>query len=202
MHLLREDSARALSKSTSESETAAISVSLRDQYDALGNDIKSLMQAWETGKAALAVDITRHERRVSRTLSGLSSFDPGQLSPALSPGGLMAVNENGLRLSRRGSPNSALRALNGESPLPLSPPATENGSVSAEEDEFFEAVAIPRQRSIVSRDQRIAKMREDREKQLVVREQKDASSSMMQELESVIKLRPARRSTTGRVTSL
>jgi len=201
MYLLREDSARALSKSTSEPEVASISVSLRDQYEALGTDLKALMQAWETGKAALATDIIRHERRVSRTLSGLSGcYDPS----APSPGGLTAVNEAGLRLSRRGSPNSALRALNGEPLLPLSPPATENGSVSAEDDEVFEAVAAAplRQRSTATRAQRVAKMREDREKQLLARDQKDASSSMMRELEAVIHLRPVRRNMNGRITSL
>lgn len=208
MYLLREESARALSKSSSDSEFSTISVSLRDQYDAIGSDLKSLMQAWETGKAALAIDITRHERRVSRRLSGLSGFsgsDAGMPSPALSSGGFLAVEEAGLRPNRRGSPNAALRALNGETPLPLSPPTTEhgdNGSVSADDDETFEAVAAPRPRTLMSREQRIAKMREDRDKQSAVKDQRDASTKMMRELESVINLRPINRSTTGKITSL
>jgi len=205
MYLLREESAHALSKSASEPEVTAISVSLREQYDAIGTDLKTLMQAWESGKVALAVDITRHERRVSRPLSGISGIDLGMPSPTFSVGFLSAVDEAGQRLCRRGSPSSALRALNGEAPLPLSPPATDhgdNGSVSAEDEEVFEAIAAPRQRNPMSREQRIAKMREDRDKQSAVKDQKDVNTSMMRELESVINLRPVKRTSNGRITSL
>jgi len=204
MYLLREESARALSKSASEPEVAAVSVSLREQYDGIGTDLKTLMQAWESGKVALAVDITRHERRVSRTLSGLSGIDSSMSSPTFNSGFLSAVDDAGKRMNRRGSPNSALRALNGETPLPLSPPATEpgdNGSVSADDEVVFEAIAVSRQRNVMSREQRIAKMREDRDKQSAVKEQRNASTRMMRELESVINLRPIRRNPNGRITS-
>lgn len=203
VYLLRDDSTRALSTSTSEPDLSSLSASLRDQYDAIGADLKVIMQAWETGRAALNLDINKHELRISRS----SSISGAPRSPRSSIVGLPMVDEDTNDLGAgMGSPLSALRALNGETvALPLSPPSTDNGEDTsiAEEEEVFEAVAVPKQRSVLSREQRIAKMVEERARVAVMRERREAGVNMMKELESVIGLRPpTRRTAGGRITTM
>lgn len=145
------------------------------QYESIGQDLKMLTQAWEEGKAALASGIDRNERR----LSSLSTV----LSPATSLSGLTTVEEGGGALD-------ALRALTGESPR-----SSSFGSAKgdADEAEVFEAVSLPsRPRSLLTREERIAKMKEDREKRETAREKAEASRGMLRELEMVINLRPKR----------
>ncbi|OCL08840.1 hypothetical protein AOQ84DRAFT_292353 [Glonium stellatum] len=180
MQILREESNKNLEDSEDVTELGS---SLMTQYDSIGADLKSLVQAWETGKAALALNIDRHERRISQASSGMRS-------PVPSLGGLTAVEE--------GSPSDALRALNGDSPSHSGPPSV---SGSNSDEEIFEAIAIPRQRKTLSREERMIKIQEDRARQAAFREQREASNNMLKELESVINLRP-QRPHTGRVTSI
>jgi hypothetical protein len=181
LQLLREESDRTLNESDDISELGG---SLMAQYDSIGVDLKSLMQAWEEGKAALASGIDRNEKR----LSSMSTL----LSPTISLSGLTSVEEGGAL--------EALKALNGDSPSTLdfsSPRESEN-------EEIFEAVAKPvRPRSIFSREERIAKMREERERKELIREKAEANRGMLRELEMVINLRPrgqGNATTTGRIS--
>lgn len=153
------------------------------QYDSIGIDLKALMQEWEDGKAALASNIDRNERRVS-SMSGM-------LSPTTSLGGLTAVEE--------GSALDALKALNGESQSRHSMDFS-----SSDAEEVFEAIALPRQRSTLSRDERIVKMKEDRVKRDSMRTKAEANTKMLRELESVINMRPRGRTAQGggRITSI
>ena len=155
------------------------------QYESIGVDLRALMQEWEEGKAALQSNIDRNEKRIS-SLSG-----SGILSPTTSLGGLTSVEE--------GSPVDALRMLNGETPSRSSMDFS-----GSDAEEVFEAVALPRQRSTLSRDERIAKMHEDRARRDEVRKKTEANTHMLRELESVINLRPRGKTTsvTQRVTSL
>jgi len=185
MQILREESNRSLEDSGD--DVTELGGSLMTQYDSIGADLKSLMQAWETGRAALALNIERQERRVSQASSG------GMRSPAPSLGGLTVVDE--------GSPGEALRALNGEgrSRSSLSTESTEN---SASDEEVFEAIAVPRQRAAtMSREERVLKMQEERARQAVMGEKREANANMMKELESVIGSRP-KRLNTQRITSI
>lgn len=153
------------------------------QYESIGIDLKALMQEWEDGKNALASNIDRNERRLS-SMSGM-------LSPTTSLGGLTAVEE--------GSASDALKALNGDGASRSSMDLT-----SSEAEEVFEAVAIPRQRSTLTREERIVKMKEDRVKRESVKTRSEANTSMLRELESVINMRPRGKTTPtgGRVTSI
>ena len=180
MQILREESNKNLEDSEDVTELGS---SLMVQYESIGADLKSLIQAWETGKAALALNIDKHERRVSQASSGMRS-------PVPSLGGLTAVEE--------GSPSDALRALNGDTPSHSSPPSV---SSSNSDEEIFEAIAIPRRRKTLSREERMMKIQEDRARQAAFREQREASNNMLKELESVINLRP-QRPHSGRVTSI
>jgi hypothetical protein len=180
MHILREESDNALDASTDVSE---LGNNLLVQYDSIGADLKLLMQEWEEGRAALANNIDRNERRISLSSAGMllsRSATPNSL------GGLTAVGE--------GSPASALKALNGE--RGDSRERMSGGSVS--DEEVFEAIALPRQRSTLTREERLQKMKEERLRAAVRKEEKDAGGNMLRELESVIKLRPRGR-TTGRL---
>jgi hypothetical protein len=179
LHLLREESDRNLNETEDVSE---LGTNLMIQYESVGIDLKALMQEWEDGKAALASNINRNERRLS-SMSGV-------LSPTTSLGGLTAVDEGGAV--------DALKALIGE--------ATARSSVdcsSSDGEEVFEAIAVPRQRSILTREERIAKMKEDRVKRESVKDKAEANTRMLRELESVINLRPKGRTTpAGRITSI
>lgn len=170
MTLLREESDRALDNASDLSE---LGPSLMAQYESIGSDLKMLQQAWEDGRAALASGIDRNEKRLS-SISGM-------LSPAISLGGLTTVEESG------GSVSDALKALTGESP-----DSPEAGSNSGESEEIFEAVAgpPPRPRSMLTRGERIAKMREERERRAETRDKFEANRGMLKELEMVINLRP------------
>ncbi|KAF2200398.1 hypothetical protein GQ43DRAFT_472734 [Delitschia confertaspora ATCC 74209] len=185
MQILREETTHSLEESEDVTE---LGTHLMAQYESIGADIKSLVQAWESGKTALALNIDRQERRISQASSGLRS-------PAPSLGGLTAVDEGG--------PSDALRALNGENLSPgQSGPPSVTGSNS--DEEVFEAIAIPRTRPIVSKEERLRKVQEDRERQAAFREQREANTNMLRELESVIHLRPLRGlgANGGRVTSI
>ncbi|GFP58105.1 hypothetical protein TASIC1_0009044200 [Trichoderma asperellum] len=168
LHLLREESDRALDDSNDISE---IGPNLMSQYDSIGVDLKMLMAAWEEGRAALAQGIDRTEKR----LSSISTL----LSPASSLSGLTTIGEGGAA--------EAFKALTGESP-----PASDIND--AEEDqEIFEAVAKPRPRSMLTREERIAKVKEEREQRAAARQQLEATKGMLRELETVISLRPQKR---------
>lgn len=169
LHLLREESDRALDDSNDISE---LGPNLMSQYDSIGVDLRMLMAAWEEGRAALAQGIDRNEKR----LSSISTL----LSPASSLSGLTTIGEGGAA--------EAFKALTGESP-----PASDIND--AEDDqEIFEAVAKPRPRSMLTREERIAKVKEEREQRALARQQLEATKGMLRELETVISLRPQKRS--------
>ena len=179
MHVLREESDRTLDESEDISELGS---NLMTQYESIGADLKNLMQDWENGKAALALNINRHERQISQSSRGAKS----PLSPTFSLGGRTVIG---------GSPSDALKVLNGDDQ------SRSSVETSGSEEEIFEAVALPRQRSQLTREERIAKMKEDRLKQASVREKAAANTHMLRELETVIKLRPQSR-TSGRISSI
>lgn len=170
MQLLREETHKTLEESDDASDPVP---SLVAEYESIGADLKSLVQAWEAGKSSLAVSIDRHDRRISQSSNGLRS-------PTTSLGGTTAVD--------CGSPTDALRALNGDATL-RSP--TSSVSPSASDEEVFEAIAIPRHRHAMSREERKAKMENERVRQASLRERREANTNMMKELESVIRLRPS-----------
>ncbi|KAM3444809.1 hypothetical protein NHJ13734_000999 [Beauveria thailandica] len=183
LHLLREESDRALDDSNDISEMGP---NLMAQYDSIGVDLKELMAAWEEGKNALAVGIDRNEKRLS------------SMSTLLSPRSSMS----GVTFAEDGNAADALKALMGESPT-----RSEKESPIID-PEVFEAVAIPRARSMLTREERLTKMKEDRDQKAQARQQMDATRGMLRELETVINLRPKNRQsapadkTSNRVVSM
>jgi hypothetical protein len=178
MHVLREESDKALDRAEDVTELGS---DLMASYEALGSDLRILMQEWESGKESLAANIDKNEKRMSQASGGL-------LSPTHSLAGTTAVE---------GSPVDALRALSGDDR------ARWSLSTSTSDDaEVFEAIAAPRQRSMLSREERLAKMKEDRARVAAAKEMRFSSTNMLRELESVINLRPKPRAGHTRVTSM
>ncbi|KAK6429800.1 hypothetical protein LTR95_014052 [Oleoguttula sp. CCFEE 5521] len=174
MQILREETTHSLENTE---DLTDLGPNLLAQYDSIGADIRELMQAWEAGKASLQTNITKHEKR----LSYASSTASGLRSPVSSLGGLTAVDEDG-------SPADALRALNGmmskRSSSATSPSEAEDGEA------VFKAIALPKQRSTLTREERIAKMQSERERRASLMVKRETNTSMLRELESVINLRP------------
>lgn len=179
MHLLREDADKLAGNSSHVSATMA------SRYDSLGAELKDLLEEWQEGQANFKSSIDASSNRLS--LPVLPRTTPG--SPTMSLGGSTAVEE---------SPPDALRALNGYDSCHRSSSSTATSSAG---EEVFEAIALPRQKSTLSREERIAKMKEDRVRQAMTKGKAEASTHMLKELETVIKLRPRGR-TTGRITTL
>ena len=180
MRLLREESDKALEASEDLSESRS---DLLAQYDSIGNDLKDLTYEWEQGRAALASTFTRSDHLRAMSCNGL----PQPRSPTLSLGGSTAVE---------GSPRGSLQALNSRK-VSRSRSST---ATSSSAEEIFEGIGVPRQRSAMSRDARIAKMKEDRVRQAEAQDKARATTHMVKELETVLKHRPRGR-TTGRWTS-
>lgn len=182
MQILREETNRSIEQSD---DLTDIGPSLMAQYESIGADLKDLMQAWEAGKTSLQSNITKQEHRIS-----LASSASGLRSPLSSISGLTAVEEGG-------TPADALKALNGDIRSNRSSMAT----TPSDEEQVFEAIAMPRLRSTLTREERIAKMQEDRERQATCRAKRESDTRMLRELQSVINLRP-KKDVSARITSI
>ncbi|KAI9845781.1 MAG: hypothetical protein M1838_001542 [Thelocarpon superellum] len=178
LHVLREESDKTLQGAD---DPADLGADLWSQYESIGNDLRFLQQEWESGKAMLALSLDKNEKRSSRSSNPLGS-------PTLSLGGVTAVD---------GSPTEALHALNGDER-----PRWSIDLSASDDGEVFEAVAAPRPRSTLSREDRLTKMKEERSKAASAKERVFANTSMIRELESVITLRPSARAGHSRITSM
>ncbi|KAL9640877.1 MAG: hypothetical protein Q9204_000526 [Flavoplaca sp. TL-2023a] len=180
LHLLREDADKLGSIWMHQSSSPTT------QYDSIGTELRSLLDEWREGRTVFVANREDSDNRLS--LPVMPKTAPS--SPTMSLGGSTVVE---------GSPPDALGALNGYGgPCHR---ATSSTATSSAGEEVFEAIALPRPKSTLSRDERLAKMKEDRIRQAVVKSKHEASTHMLKELETVIRLRPRGR-TTGRITSI
>ncbi|CAI7636320.1 unnamed protein product [Penicillium crustosum] len=180
MHIASEESHANLERADPDEFEA----NLLTQYDSIGSDLRALLQEWEAGKAAL---VNQHDRLSVGDRSRPPSTFLLPMSPTPSLGGSTAVE---------GSPTDALKALTGEGRPDL--------THTYDDEEIFEAVVLPASRNkrmSLTRDERLARVREDRARQAIAREKVDASNNMLKELEMVIKQRPGNNSA-KRVTSI
>jgi hypothetical protein len=95
-----------------------------------------------------------------------------------------------------GGPAEAFKLLNGE--------GQGNTEMASLDEEVFEAVAMPRQRmswAPMSREEKLSKLQEDRRKRATLQEQAETTTTMLRELQMVIKHRPMARSD-ARITSI
>jgi hypothetical protein len=177
--ILRDDVSRHLEGPGS---TTIIPPLFTTQAESIGQDLRALNQTYESWKTAIVPPSERADRRVSWTSSGLRS--------PISLGGLTVVDELGIS----GGPSDALRALSGESSGSGGSPVA-----SMSDEEVFEAIAIPRLRRTMTREEKMMRLQEDETKRALAKEQRMASNNMMRELESVITSRSSKRMSTGRL---
>ncbi|KAI0894844.1 Mysoin-binding motif of peroxisomes-domain-containing protein [Annulohypoxylon nitens] len=175
LHLLREESSKALNEADDISDLGPLFMA---QYDSIGQDLRDLMEAWQTGKASLASGIDRNEKR-------LSSIGSTLVSPLSTMSGRTIVEEDESSLDEHDGVADALKKLNGG----VSPPPEI-------EPEVFEAISIPRPKSLLTREERIIRMREDRKSREIAKAKAEAQRGMMRELQGVLDRKPGR----GRVS--
>ena len=181
VRIARDDISDVIANDMSE---ATINSSVAKHYEHIGSDLKNLLADWERGRAAMSLTV----ETVGRSSPSNGSRSP--ISPSPSLGGITMVD---------GGPADALRLLNGEDDSDV--PATQDATGA----EVFEAVARPRKRLSLafSREEKMAKLQEDRRKRATLQEQADTTTNMLRELQMVIKHRPhARTPSSSRVTSL
>lgn len=181
VHLLRQE-LTSLAENEGGGATT-VSAAVTKHYEQLGADIRGLLVEWERGRNTMFLHVNvDSDSSYSRTSSGLRS----PISPSPSLGGLTMVD---------GGPADALRLLNGEDRKP-----TDHGAL---DEEVFEAVATPRKRMslALTREEKLARLQEDRKKRATLCEQAENTTNMLRELQMVIKHRPHARSS-SRITSI
>jgi Mysoin-binding motif of peroxisomes len=180
--LMRDEADRMIGDA---GRSSCLSSVLATQFDLIGVDLRNLITEWERGKGTMLLSVgSADPSSLSRPSSGLRSPQ----SPVQSLGGITAVNE--------GSPAEALKRLVGEGSQPPS-----NDGLGSDED-IFEAVSLPKPKCVsTTREEKLAKMQRDRQKRATLQENRDTTTSMLRELETVIKHRPRGR-TTSRITDV
>ncbi|KAH9888234.1 Mysoin-binding motif of peroxisomes-domain-containing protein [Xylariomycetidae sp. FL2044] len=177
LHLLREESSKALNEADDITDLGPLFMA---QYDSIGQDLRDLMEAWQSGKATLASGIDRNEKRLSSIGSVLMSPTASMMSGrTIIEEDESTSNGSGVEEQEPGR-DDALRKLNGDLSSPVSNPELQI------EPEVFEAISVPRPRSMLSRDERIARMREERKAKESARDSAKAYRGMMAELQGVL----------------
>lgn len=174
LHLLREESSKALNEADDITDLGPLFMS---QYESIGQDLRDLMEAWQTGKASLASGIDRNEKR-------LSSMGSTLMSPISTMSGRTIAEEDENSSDEPGIAD-ALKKLNGG----ISPPGELD---MRHEPEVFEAISIPRPKSLLTREERIVRMREDRKSREIAKARAEAQRGMMRELQGVLERKPGR----------
>ncbi|KAI0539238.1 Mysoin-binding motif of peroxisomes-domain-containing protein [Xylaria digitata] len=162
LHLLQEESSKALNEANDITEMGPLFMA---QYDSIGQDLRDLMEAWQSGKKALQSGINRNEKRIS-------SIGSVMTSPTSTMSGQTVAGDESSTDEHEPGVEEALRKL--------------TGAVPSTEPEVFEAISVPRPRSMLTREERIIRMREDRKTKDIARAKADAYRGMVRELEGVL----------------
>ena len=214
LKIIRDDSDKAIG--AAEDELAEVDTGLVSQYYSIGEDLRQLMHMWEAGKASLVLGMGRQERRFSlshgRSVSS-SVRSSGVRSPVSSISGQTAVEDGSPTAALRALNGEAVKAMTKAlgsnkfskrsslaiSARPISTTSSNDisgngsgasaGSSAASDEEVFEAIAMPRKRMSMTREERMTKVMEDQVRQKMLRERRETTSNMLRELESVICLR-------------
>ncbi|KAI9825773.1 MAG: hypothetical protein M1826_006875 [Phylliscum demangeonii] len=188
MHILREESEKSMEAASV--DVAERGASLLAHYDSIGADLHLLLHEWATSRAALVSQVDKTEARLSR----IAELPASRSSRTTSLGGRTAI-AGGEEDNDGGGPAEALRALDGRDTRKITDVSrsVDLEEADEEEEEVFEAVAAPRQqlqqRSPATREERIARMKEERARAGAARDRAQANTHMLRELESVISLK-------------
>ncbi|KAL7272079.1 hypothetical protein RUND412_005130 [Rhizina undulata] len=179
MHVLREESDRTLRDSSDYSEFGH---HLLAHYDSIGSDLHALVDEWENSRSLLATSLDRQDRANSSS----PHSSPDSLSGATLVGD---TPRNSLLFNKEGVEWADFAGLSF-----LSQPAKE---IDLGIEEVFEAIAEPRPRSTLTREERIKKVHEERIGALEQRKKAEAGLELQKELQAVLINRPAPRRMTS-----
>ncbi|CCX30800.1 Similar to hypothetical protein [Tuber melanosporum Mel28]; acc. no. XP_002840334 [Pyronema omphalodes CBS 100304] len=167
MHVLREESDRTLQSSPDLSDFGR---DLLQHYDSIGADLKGLVDEWENARAYLAMSVDRQTPKSPESLDGSTLVGDTPRNSGL--------------FTKEGWENAGLGLVVQEEETP-----EEEGL-----EEVFEAVAepkfAPRQRSGLSREERIRKAQEERVQKMERRKTVEAGFALQLELKKVLTQRP------------
>jgi hypothetical protein len=206
IHLLREETSRAADDGSGSGGGSAEArrAQLIAQYDSVGDDLRSLVREWESGKASISGALSAHrdsragtsasaaasgagaaggDEQHARRMSHISADD--LRSPTLSLDGSTAIGSG----TSDGGSGTTVNDDTPRSSVDLSSALAAERPPNSAEEEVFEAIAAPHRRISLTREERIAKVREERVRAALARERAQASTNMLRELESVINLR-------------
>ncbi|KAJ2973590.1 hypothetical protein NUW58_g8899 [Xylaria curta] len=165
LHLLQEESNKALNEANDITEMGPLFMA---QYDSIGQDLRDLMEAWQSGKKALKSGINRNEKRIS-------SIGSVMASPTSTMSGRTIAGDESSTDEHEPGVEDALRKLTGDT-----------NADAPTEPEVFEAISVPRPRSMLTREERIVRMKEERKAKESARAKADAYRGMVRELEGVL----------------
>jgi hypothetical protein len=171
LHLLREESSKALNEANDITDMGPLFMA---QYDSIGQDLRDLMEAWQSGKMALKSGIDRNEKRISSIGSVMAS------PTSTMSGRTIAAEDESSTDEHEPGVEDALRKLTGDAP-----PVELTNDVPSE-PAVFEAISVPRPKSMLTREERIIRMREDRKMKDIARAKAEAHRGMMRELQGVL----------------
>lgn len=168
MHVLREESDRNSRDSQDFSDFAP---ELIAHYDSIGSDLHALVSEWEDGRSFLAMNLDRNlpQAKSPESLSGatLSGETPRNSMTFNKDGGSDGwVDDAGLGL--------------------FSPAAEDNKGHESDAEEVYEAVSETRPRSMMTREERILKVQEERTRVLDQKKRSEAGMALQKELQSVL----------------
>ncbi|OLL22203.1 hypothetical protein NEOLI_003455 [Neolecta irregularis DAH-3] len=174
MYILREDSKNAFQDSSQGSDMRN---KLLKNYDAIGDDLETLLAEWKEGRAAL-------EYELSPTLNP-SSPQPSTV-PALTMADSMEDDEDSRRNSM-GDWGFRIATPTLSAPSPVAPfTSLMEGLDGFLEKRIYEATGG---KSILSRRERIEKMQLERQSHESMREERQAGNNVVLELKDVLALR-------------
>ncbi|KAF3910955.1 hypothetical protein AA313_de0200113 [Arthrobotrys entomopaga] len=188
MHLIREATDKAIQTTTAGQDVFGnnFGAELLGQYDEIGVDLRGLLAEWESGRASLAASLEKMSSPGSPPGSRPVSMVFSQGSPGMSTAGTLVG----------GSPRTSGSWDDSERDAILRKRISVGSDFlrPSDEEEVFEAISEPakgRERSKLTREERIAKMKEERQQALEARKKTEASVNLVRELRNVLENRGA-----------
>lgn len=171
MHVLREESDR---NSRDSQDFSNFAPELIAHYDSIGSDLHALVSEWEDGRSFLAMNLDRAspQSKSPESLSGATLLGE-------TPRNSMTFNKDG---GNAGWPD--------DTGLGLFSPIAGDKKHDSETEEVYEAVSEPRPRSMMTREERILKVQEERTRALDQKKRLEAGVALQKELQSVLVNRP------------
>ena len=176
MHVLREESDKTLQES--DPDLNDFGRDLLTQYDSIGADLRGLVDEWENARASLMTTVDRR--------AGSSSPNSIRYPESIDGTTLCGNTPRNSGLFTKEDGSWAEAGL-------YSPTKETQAETDSEVEEVFEGIAEPRPKSILTRDERIRKVQEERVLAAERRKKTEAGLALQKELQTVLLSRPPKR---------